>query len=59
MGLSLLQERGRTTSKWMWARLACAIDYRRLYLLRWRAYQRLQKNDVVPPPPESPNALGV
>ncbi|SGZ11271.1 BQ5605_C106g13184 [Microbotryum silenes-dioicae] len=47
MGLPLLRGRGRTTSKWMWVRLACAIGFQRLHLLRWHVHQRFEKDRVV------------
>ncbi|SCZ93679.1 BZ3501_MvSof-1269-A2-R1_Chr1-1g00806 [Microbotryum saponariae] len=50
MGLPLLRGRGRTTSKWMWVRLACAIGFQRLHLLRWRVHQRFELDNVVAPP---------
>ncbi|SGY56521.1 BQ5605_C006g04142 [Microbotryum silenes-dioicae] len=50
MGLPLLRGRGRTTSKWMWVRLACAIGFQRLHLLRWRVHQRFELDKVVAPP---------
>ncbi|SCZ90051.1 BZ3500_MvSof-1268-A1-R1_Chr1-3g01746 [Microbotryum saponariae] len=46
MGLPLLRGRGRTTSKWMWVRLACAIGFQRLHLVRWRVHQRFQEDGV-------------
>ncbi|SGZ30059.1 BQ5605_C114g13238 [Microbotryum silenes-dioicae] len=46
MGLPLLRGRGRTTSKWMWVRLACAIGFQRLHLLRWHVHQRFEKDRV-------------
>ncbi|SGZ35266.1 BQ5605_C066g12817 [Microbotryum silenes-dioicae] len=56
MGLPLLRGRGRTTSKWMWVRLACAIGFQRLHLLRWHVHQRFEKDRVVAPP-SIPSAL--
>ncbi|SGY93040.1 BQ5605_C037g11568 [Microbotryum silenes-dioicae] len=56
MGLPLLRGSGRTTSKWMWVRLACAIDFQRLHLLRWRVHQRFELDKVVAPP-SLPSAL--
>ncbi|SCZ90110.1 BZ3500_MvSof-1268-A1-R1_Chr1-3g01783 [Microbotryum saponariae] len=56
MGLPLLRGRGRTTSKWMWVRLACAIGFQRLHLLRWRVHQRFELDNVVAPP-SLPSAL--
>ncbi|SGZ10289.1 BQ5605_C108g13198 [Microbotryum silenes-dioicae] len=56
MGLPLLRGRGRTTSKWMWVRLACAIGFQRLHLLRWRVHQRFELDKVVAPP-SLPSAL--
>ncbi|SGZ13745.1 BQ5605_C028g10590 [Microbotryum silenes-dioicae] len=56
MGLPLLRGRGRTTSKWMWIRLACAIGFQRLHLLRWHVHQRFEKDRVVAPP-SIPSAL--
>ncbi|SGY14737.1 BQ5605_C013g07070 [Microbotryum silenes-dioicae] len=56
MGLPLLRGRGRTTSRWMWVRLACAIGFQRLHLLRWRVHQRFEKDRVVAPP-SIPSAL--
>ncbi|SGZ05856.1 BQ5605_C031g10895 [Microbotryum silenes-dioicae] len=56
MGLPLLRGRGRTTSKWMWVRLACAIGFQRLHLLRWDVHQRFEKDRVVAPP-SIPSAL--
>ncbi|SCZ99731.1 BZ3501_MvSof-1269-A2-R1_Chr12-2g03433 [Microbotryum saponariae] len=47
MGLPLLRGRGRTTLKWMWVRLACAIGFQRLHLLRWRVHQRFELDNVV------------
>ncbi|SCV67509.1 BQ2448_5120 [Microbotryum intermedium] len=49
MGLHLLRGRGRTTSKWMWVRLACGIGFQRLHLIRWRVHQRFEKDRVVAP----------
>ncbi|SGZ35062.1 BQ5605_C069g12855 [Microbotryum silenes-dioicae] len=45
-----------TTSKWMWVRLACAIGFQRLHLLRWHVHQRFEKDRVVAPP-SIPSAL--
>ncbi|SGZ35522.1 BQ5605_C062g12751 [Microbotryum silenes-dioicae] len=56
MGLPLLRGRGRTTSRWMWVRLACAIGFQRLHLLRWRVHQRFELDKVVAPP-SLPSAL--
>ncbi|SDA08465.1 BZ3501_MvSof-1269-A2-R1_C37g00163 [Microbotryum saponariae] len=56
MGLPLLRGRGRTTSKWMWVRLACAIGFQRLHLLRWRVHQRFELDNVVASP-SLPSAL--
>ncbi|SGZ35555.1 BQ5605_C062g12760 [Microbotryum silenes-dioicae] len=56
MGLPLLRGRGRTTSKWMLVRLACAIGFQRLHLLRWHVHQRFEKDRVVAPP-SIPSAL--
>ncbi|SCV74041.1 BQ2448_6473 [Microbotryum intermedium] len=56
MGLPLLRGRGRTTSKWMWVRLACGIGFQRLHLIRWRVHQRFEKDRVVAPP-SIPSAL--
>ncbi|SGY96019.1 BQ5605_C036g11535 [Microbotryum silenes-dioicae] len=56
MGLPLLRGRGRTTSKWMWVRLACAIGFQRLHLLRWRVHQRFELDKDVAPP-SLPSAL--
>ncbi|SCZ93429.1 BZ3500_MvSof-1268-A1-R1_Chr6-3g08655 [Microbotryum saponariae] len=56
MGLPLLRGRGRTTSKWMWVRLACAIGIQRLHLLRWRVHQRFELDNVVASP-SLPSAL--
>ncbi|SGY26773.1 BQ5605_C018g08782 [Microbotryum silenes-dioicae] len=35
-----------TTSKWMWVRLACAIGFQQLHLLRWRVHQRFELDKV-------------
>ncbi|SGY41788.1 BQ5605_C003g02557 [Microbotryum silenes-dioicae] len=56
MGLPLLRGRGRTTSRWMWVRLACVIGFQRLHLLRWRVHQRFELDRVVAPP-SIPSAL--
>ncbi|SGZ34230.1 BQ5605_C073g12896 [Microbotryum silenes-dioicae] len=56
MGLPLLRGRGRTTSRWMWVRLACAIGFQRLHLLRWRVHQWFELDKVVAPP-SLPSAL--
>ncbi|SGY53843.1 BQ5605_C006g03809 [Microbotryum silenes-dioicae] len=56
MGLPLLRGHGRTTSKWMWVWLACAIGFQRLHLLRWHVHQRFKKDRVVAPP-SIPSAL--
>ncbi|SGY45837.1 BQ5605_C001g00344 [Microbotryum silenes-dioicae] len=56
MGLPLVRGRGRTTSRWMWVRLACAIGFQRLHLLRWRVHQRFELDNVVAPP-SLPSAL--
>ncbi|SCZ98675.1 BZ3500_MvSof-1268-A1-R1_Chr3-1g05541 [Microbotryum saponariae] len=56
MGLPLLRGRGRTTSKWMWVRLACAIGFQRLHLLRWRVHQRFELDKVMASP-SLPSAL--
>ncbi|SGZ27212.1 BQ5605_C025g10082 [Microbotryum silenes-dioicae] len=45
-----------TTSRWMWVRLACAIGFQRLHLLRWRVHQRFELDKVVAPP-SLPSAL--
>ncbi|SCZ91661.1 BZ3500_MvSof-1268-A1-R1_Chr5-1g07589 [Microbotryum saponariae] len=49
MGFPLLRVCGRTTSNWMWVRLACAIGFQRLHLLRWRVHQRFELDNVVAP----------
>ncbi|SGZ08010.1 BQ5605_C030g10761 [Microbotryum silenes-dioicae] len=56
MGLPLLRGRGRTTLKWMWVWLACAIGFQRLHLLRWRVHQWFELDNVVAPP-SLPSAL--
>ncbi|SGZ29459.1 BQ5605_C056g12666 [Microbotryum silenes-dioicae] len=40
----------------MWVRLACAIGFQRLHLLRWRVHQRFELDKVVAPP-SLPSAL--
>ncbi|SGZ29324.1 BQ5605_C061g12745 [Microbotryum silenes-dioicae] len=56
MNVFYKKKKGRTTSKWMWVRLACAIGFQRLHLLRWHVHQRFEKDRVVAPP-SIPSAL--
>ncbi|SGY88869.1 BQ5605_C134g13385 [Microbotryum silenes-dioicae] len=56
MGLPLLRGRGENDLEMDVVRLACAIGFQRLHLLRWRVHQRFELDKVVAPP-SLPSAL--